>query len=125
MGYGNTPLIYRLTKNAISIIARPLPNLFNCSLFLNTYPNSWKYDQFTPTCKRGVEYSKLNYRPINILVAFDSIFERILASQVNIYFADKLSLLNLHIVNIIAVRLLYYVSLKISDLRLTSKNFHP
>ena len=40
--------------------------------------------------KKGVEYSKLNYMPITILTAFNNIFERILALQLNSYFTDKL-----------------------------------
>ena len=86
---GNIPL--RLIKDGISIIAKPLSYIFYYSLYLNTYPNSWKYGQVMPVFKRGVEYSKMNYRHITILVAFNNIFERILALQLNTYFTDKLS----------------------------------
>ena len=41
--------------------------------------------------KKGIEYSKTNYRPITVLVAFNSVFERILANQLYSYFSDKLS----------------------------------
>ena len=79
MGCDNIPL--RLIKDGISIIAKPLSYIFYYSLYLNTYPNSWKYGQVMPVFKRGVEYSKKNYRPITILVAFNNIFEHILALQ--------------------------------------------
>ena len=89
MGCDNIPLW--LIKDGISIIAKPLSYIFNYSLYLNTYPNSWKYGQVTPVFNRGVEYSETNYRPITILVAFNNIFEPILALQLNTYFTDKLS----------------------------------
>ena len=51
----------------------------------------WKFGQTTPVFKKGVEYSKTNDRPITVLVAFNNVFERILASQLYSYFSDKLS----------------------------------
>ena len=53
---------------------------------MNYYPIDWKYGQVTPVFKRCTEYSKLNYRPITILITFNNIFERILASQLNTFF---------------------------------------
>jgi len=42
--------------------------------------------QGTPVFRKGTEYSKCNYRPINILPAFSNIFERIIAHQLNVFF---------------------------------------
>lgn len=41
--------------------------------------------------EKGIKYSKTNYRPIAVLVAFDNVFERILANQLYLYFSDKVS----------------------------------
>ena len=73
----------------------------------------------------GVEYSKTNYRPIAVLVAFNNVFEPILANQVYSYFSRKLSPFYLLIASTIAVRLLCFAYWKSSDMAWTSDILHP
>ena len=89
MGWDNIPI--RIIKDGIDSIAGPLSNLINHSMSTNTIPKHWKFGQITPVFKKGVEYSKTNYRPITVLVAFNNVFERILVNKLYSYLSDKLS----------------------------------
>lgn len=89
MGWDNIPI--RIIKDGIDSIAWPLTNLFKYSISTNTIPKCWTFGQITPVFKKGIEYSKTNYRPIAVLVAFNNVFECILANQPYSYFLDKLS----------------------------------
>ena len=90
MGWENIPI--RIIKDGIDSIAGPLSNLFNDSISTNTIPKyCGKFGQITLVFKKGVEFSKTNYRPITVLVAFNDVFERILVNQLYSYFSDKLS----------------------------------
>lgn len=70
---------------------KSLSNLFDYSIATCTFPTCWKLGQVTPVFKKGIEYSKSNYRPITTLATFGSIFKRIIAGQLNEFFSDKLS----------------------------------
>ena len=89
MGWDNIPI--RIINDGIDSIAGPLSNHTNHAISTNTVPKYWKFGQITPVFKKGVEYSKTNYRPITVLVAFNNVFERILVNQLYSYLSDKLS----------------------------------
>ena len=72
-------------KTAITILARPLTYLFNCSLLNGTFPDSWKVARIAPIFKEGPTDDPSNYRPISVLPVLSRLFEKIVYNQLYNY----------------------------------------
>ena len=55
----------------------PLCSLFNYSLSLGSFPNSWKEANITPIPKKGDLSLLTNHRPVSLLNAESKVFERL------------------------------------------------
>ena len=71
----------RLLKEADSIIAPSLANLFNLSIRSGIFPREWKIAKVTPIYKGGTKCIPDNYRSISVLPAVTKLIERIIFNQ--------------------------------------------
>ena len=58
---------YFLFKIAAPVISKSLAKIFNTSLLLGSFPESWKISRVAPISKAGVKSEMGNYRPISVL----------------------------------------------------------
>ena len=75
----------KLLKEADSIIAPSLANLFNLSIRSGIFPREWKIAKVTPTYKDGTKCIPDNYGPISVLPAVTKLIERIIFNQLYSY----------------------------------------
>ena len=76
-------------KTLITILARPLSYLFNCSLLNGTFPDSWKVARIAPIFKEGPTDDPSNYRPISVLPVLSRLFEKIVYNQLCNYLNEN------------------------------------
>ena len=69
---GNT-----LLKNTADSISKPLTKIFNLSLSVSQFPDSWKRSNICPVFKKSNKQIKSNYRPISLLCNVSKVFERL------------------------------------------------
>ena len=79
-------------KNEIS---KPLHHIFKLSFSSGYVPYQLKIAKVVPVFKSGDKKVMDNYRPISLLNVFSKIFEKIVASRLNLYL-DNNKLLNTH-----------------------------
>ena len=74
---GPNGLNNKVLKELASEISEPLCSLFNYSLSLGFFPNSWKEANITPIPKKGDLSLLTNHRPVSLLNAESKVFERL------------------------------------------------
>ena len=74
---GPNGLNNKVLKELASEISEPLCSLFNYSLSLGSFPNSWKEANITPIPKKGDLSLLTNHRPVSLLNAELKVFERL------------------------------------------------
>ncbi len=74
---GNTFL-----KNCASSISGVLTRIFNLSLTLGEFPNSWKIAHITPLHKKGSVHDFKMYRPVALLPCVSKVFEKLIFKEV-------------------------------------------
>ena len=72
-------------KAGMPILAQPLSQLFNLSLSLGLFPDSWKIARVAPIFKDGPADESNNYRPISVLPVVSRLFEKLIYDQVYHY----------------------------------------
>ena len=72
----------RLLKDAATVIAPTLTQIFNHSLKSSTFPQIWKDGKVTPIFKSGDHSNMSNYRPITVLPILSKILERFVHKQI-------------------------------------------
>ena len=83
----------RILKECASSLSGPLSIIFNKSLLLGVFPNTWKDGIVSSIFKKGDRQSKVNYRPISLLSCTSKVFERIVFNEMYQYFVSN-NLLN-------------------------------
>ncbi len=86
---GNIPV--RFIKDYAIFYIDQLLNVFNESIYSNTFPDLLKLVDVTPVFKKGDKNDKTNYRPISVMKCFSVIFERLLFKQLNEFISVKFS----------------------------------
>ena len=74
-----------LLKAGMPILAQPLSQLFNLSLSLGLFPDSWKIARVAPIFKNGPADESCNYRPISVLPVVSRLFEKLIYDQLYQY----------------------------------------
>jgi len=70
-------------KNCADTLAYPLHTIFNRSLSLGKFPDSWKKSFLTPIYKSGGRTDIANYRGIAILSAIPKLFEKLVCDKLH------------------------------------------
>ena len=71
----------KFLKDGAHVLARPISELFNLSIKLNSFPRSCKFAKVKPLFKKGSKTDPQNYRPISLLPLLSKIIERIAHDQ--------------------------------------------
>ena len=75
-----------MLKICDSVITEPLSIIFkNCTDY-GVFPNTWKMSHIIPVHKKNCKCSLNNYHPVSLLLICGKIFERIIYSNVFLYF---------------------------------------
>ena len=80
----------KLIKEGADFLCKPIPSLINKCIDTCTFPNTLKLADVVPIFKKNM-LNKMNYRPISILSCISKIFEKLLISQLRMYFDDIFS----------------------------------
>ena len=75
-----------MLKSCKESITKPLCLLFNKSLRLKVYPESWKLAHVLPLFKKDDPSVTSNYRPVSLLSCVSKIFERVVFKHVYNFF---------------------------------------
>ena len=76
-------------KEASSVLAKPLADLFNYSLSKCIFPSPWKRANVIPIHKKGDKSSVDNYRPVSLLSIVGKVMERIVHKHVHNFFLQN------------------------------------
>ena len=79
-------------KLSANILAKPLAEIINLSLFENNFPTLLKIAAILSFYKKDERSNKKNYRPVSVLSALSKIFGKILQTQIMGYIDDKFSI---------------------------------
>ena len=71
----------KFLKDGAHVLARPISQLCNLSIKLNSFPRSCKIAKVKPLFKKGSKTDFQNYRPISLLPLLSKIIERIFHDQ--------------------------------------------
>ena len=66
----------RLLKEGCPILKAPLCRLFNMSIAIGKFPNTWKLANVTPVFKKDCPSKVTNYRPISLISVLGKVMER-------------------------------------------------
>ena len=81
----------KLIKERADFLCKPIQSLINKCIDTCTFPNALKLADVVSIFKKNDMLNKMNYRPISILSCISKIFEKLLISQLRIYFDDIFS----------------------------------
>ena len=86
---GDIPI--RFIKDYLPFYIESLQTSFNNAILSNTFPDPLKIVDVTAVFKKGDKNDKTNYRPISVMKAFATVFERLLFKQLNKFIELKFS----------------------------------
>ena len=75
---GNVNLSRKFLKDGADILARPILQLCNHCIKLNSFPRSCKIVKIKPLFKKGSKTDPQNYRPISLLPILSKTIERVI-----------------------------------------------
>ena len=71
----------RFLKGRARILAKPISELCNLSMALESFPGTCKIAKVKPLFKKGSKTDPSNYRPISLLPLLPKVFERVVLDQ--------------------------------------------
>ena len=86
---GDIPI--KFIKEYLPFYIESLQTSFNNAISSNTFPDPLKLVDVTAVFKKGDKNDKSNYRPISVMKAFATVFERLLFKQLNKFIEVKFS----------------------------------
>ena len=81
----------KLIEEGADFLCKPIPSFINKCINSCTFPNALKLADVVPIFKKNDMLNKMNYRSISILSCISKIFEKLLTSQLRMYFDDIFS----------------------------------
>ena len=75
----------KFLKDGAHVLARPMSQLCNLSIKLNSFPRSCKITKVKPLFKKGSKTDPQNYHPISLLPLLSKIIERIVHDQTGLF----------------------------------------
>ena len=86
-----TDISSRLLKDAFTVLIRELTHLFNTSIEYGIFPKDWGLAEVTPIPKSGDLSNVKNWRPISQIKLPGKLLERLIHTQLSIYFEKILN----------------------------------
>ncbi len=74
-----------LLKRCAPSISRVLTRIFNLSLSLGEFPQSWKIANIVPIHKKGSVHDYKMYRPVSLLPCISKVFEKLIFKEVYLH----------------------------------------
>ena len=84
-GYDMMPM--KLLQKCAPYIAHEIAKLVNNSFTKSSFPNDLKFAEVSSLFKKKDSLSKMNYRPVSILIALSKIYEKAVSVQLTDYFS--------------------------------------
>ena len=69
-------------KDGARILAKPISELCNLSMTLESVPDACKIAKVKPLFKKGSKTDPSNYRPISLVPLLSKVFERVFIEQI-------------------------------------------
>ena len=88
-GYDMMPM--KLLQKCAPYIAPEISKLVNNSIIKSVFPNDLKFVEVSSLFKKKDALSKINYRPVSILIALSKIYEKAVSVQLADYFSHIFS----------------------------------
>ncbi|MCP4266595.1 MAG: hypothetical protein GY777_13675, partial [Candidatus Brocadiaceae bacterium] len=76
-------------KDGADLLAAPLTQLINLSIYTSTFPDAFKIAKLIALFKKGCKTDPKNYRPISLLPLFSKIFERVVHLQTEKFLSEN------------------------------------
>ena len=86
-----TDISSKLLKDAFTVLCRELTHLLNSSISSGKFPEEWGLAEVTPIPKAGDLSNAKNWRPISQIKLPGKLLERIIHTQLSIYFENILN----------------------------------
>ena len=78
---GHDLVLPKVLRMVADEVTSPLTHIHNEIMSRGTWPEQWKWGEWTPVFKKDDALNKCNYRPVTVLVTVDKVFEQLLAGQ--------------------------------------------
>ena len=79
----------KFLKEGASVLATPLTQICNLSIYLSTFPDKCKHAKLKPLFKKGITTEPQNYRPISLLPLISKIIEKGILDQTQKYLEEN------------------------------------
>ena len=76
-------------KDGADLLAAPLAQLINLSIYTSTFPDAFKIAKLIALFKKGCKTDPKNYRPISLLPLFSKIFEKVVHLQTEKFLSEN------------------------------------
>ena len=80
-GFGSDGIASYFINIAFPVISQSLCDIFNVSIYIGMFPDSWKTARVAPIFKNGERNDRSNYRPISVLPVLPRLFEKLAYDQ--------------------------------------------
>ena len=81
LGFGSDGSARNFLKIAFPVICNSICDIFNFSIFSESFPDSWKIARVAPIFKGGKPDDRSNYRLISVLPVVSRLFEKLVYDQ--------------------------------------------
>ena len=88
-GFGVDNISSFFLKKGMPILASSLSQLFNLSISIGQFPDSWKVAMVAPIYKDGPTDDRSNYRPISVLPVVARLVEKLIYEQLYSYLNEN------------------------------------
>ena len=78
---GTDQISGKFLRDGVRVLAKPIRELCNLSMALESFPNACKIAKVKPLFKMGSKTNQSNYRPISLLPLLSKVFERVVPDQ--------------------------------------------
>ena len=71
----------RFLKDDPNVLAKPVTDICNLSIYLNKFPSAFKLAKVKPIFEKGRNHNFSNYRPISLLPILSKVIEKVVHEE--------------------------------------------
>ena len=79
----------RFLKDDANVLAKPVTDICNLSIYLNKFPSAFKLAKVKPIFEKGRNHNFSNYRPISLLPILSKVIEKVVHEQTTKFLNDN------------------------------------